>query len=465
MAEHAPKKELKVEQTPIPGLLIIHLPIHGDSRGWFKENWQREKMIGLGLPDFHPVQNNVSYNASRGATRGVHTEPWDKLVSVSHGRVFAAWVDMREGNEPNVFYTEIGPDTAVFVPRGVGNSYQALENDSVYSYLVNEHWRPDATYLALNLADPTIDIPWPIPLTDAEISPKDQHNPFLAEAERMAPKKVLVTGCSGQLGIALRHYFPTAEYVDMAEFNISEPEAYSSKKWSDYSAIINAGAYTNVDGAETPEGRIAAWKANATALGCMARVAADHNLTVVHVSSDYVFDGTQSPHTEDEPFSPLSVYGASKAAGDIAIEALRQHYIVRTSWVVGSGNNFVKTIKALAQKGVKPSVVNDQLGRLTFADDLAGAIHHLLSTKAPFGTYNFTNDGKVVGWAEIAKLVYEQTGYNPDDVSGVSTAEYYAGKQGIAPRPLRSELDLTKIKSTGLSIADWQERLRQYLEP
>src|SRR5690606_34202165 len=129
----------------------------------------RAKMTALGLPDFGPVQNNVSFNTSRGATRGIHAEPWDKLVSVSAGRVFAAWVDLREGPSFGVTYwAEIDESTAVFVPRGVGNSYQALVDNTVYSYLVNDHYVAGRTYPAVNLDDPSAAIPWPIPLHKAE---------------------------------------------------------------------------------------------------------------------------------------------------------------------------------------------------------------------------------------------------------------------------------------------------------
>ena len=170
-----------VEITPIPGLLVLRLDVHEDARGWFKENWQREKMIALGLPDFGPVQNNVSFNATRGATRGIHTEPWDKFVSVATGRVFAAWVDMREGPTFGTTFTvEMDPSVAVFVPRGVGNSYQTLEDATTYTYLVNEHWRPGTAYPALALDDATVAIAWPIPLAEAEISDKDRANPSLA---------------------------------------------------------------------------------------------------------------------------------------------------------------------------------------------------------------------------------------------------------------------------------------------
>ena len=88
---------LDIRTTAIPGLLIIDLDLRADNRGWFKENWQRRKMIDAGLPDFGPVQNNVSFNTTAGATRGIHAEPWDKLVSVATGEIFGAWVDLRPG--------------------------------------------------------------------------------------------------------------------------------------------------------------------------------------------------------------------------------------------------------------------------------------------------------------------------------------------------------------------------------
>ncbi|WP_026095657.1 dTDP-4-dehydrorhamnose 3,5-epimerase family protein, partial [Microbacterium sp. B19] len=116
-------KDLTVTPTAIPGLVVVDLPVHGDARGWFKENWQRQKMTALGIDDFVPVQNNISFNDAVGTTRGIHAEPWDKFVSVATGRVFAAWVDLREGPTfGTTFSTEIDASRAVFVPRRVGNS-------------------------------------------------------------------------------------------------------------------------------------------------------------------------------------------------------------------------------------------------------------------------------------------------------------------------------------------------------
>ena len=125
--------ELSISSTPIPGLLVISLDVRGDNRGWFKENWQRRKMVELGLPDFRPVQTYVSLNTSAGATRGIHAEPWDKLVSLAAGRIFGAWVDLRPGDGFGRSFTlDMDTETAVFVPRGVGNAFQTLVDATAY---------------------------------------------------------------------------------------------------------------------------------------------------------------------------------------------------------------------------------------------------------------------------------------------------------------------------------------------
>ena len=108
------EKDLRVEETNVPGLLVFDLPVHGDNRGWFKENWQRAKMTALGLPDFGPVQNNISFNAKKGVTRGIHAEPWDKYISIATGSVFGAWVDLRPGESfGQVYTTVLDPSKAI----------------------------------------------------------------------------------------------------------------------------------------------------------------------------------------------------------------------------------------------------------------------------------------------------------------------------------------------------------------
>jgi dTDP-4-dehydrorhamnose 3,5-epimerase len=463
--------ELSVEKTAIPGLLVVRLPLHEDSRGWFKENWQRAKMTALGLPDFGPVQHSVAYNARRGVTRGVHTEPWDKFISVAHGRIFGAWVDMREGESfGEVFTIEADPSVAVFVPRGVGNSYQVLEDGTAYSYLVNDHWRPGLAYPALNLADPTVAIPWPIPLAEAEISDKDQTTPMLADVVPMAPRKTLIIGHKGQLGTALQADFPGADLVDLAagdgpherSLDVTDPAQVAAWPWNEYGLVLNAAAYTAVDAAETPDGRRTAWAANAGAPATLARLAAEHRFTLVHYSSEYVFDGTLDPHTEDEPLSPLGVYAQTKAAGDIAVSTAPRHYVLRTSWVIGAGKNFVRTMQQLAANGVSPSVVDDQVGRLTFTEELSRATRHLLDVQAAYGTYNVSNGGEPTSFADVARAVFELSGRSAADVSSVSTEEYFAGKE-LAPRPLHSVMDLSKLRATGFEPEDARVALEGYV--
>ncbi|WP_390885204.1 sugar nucleotide-binding protein [Corynebacterium glutamicum] len=445
-------KELTSRDTDIEGLLVFDFPVHGDNRGWFKENWQRTKMTNLGLPDFGPVQNNMSYNATAGTTRGMHAEPWDKFVSVAVGSVFGAWVDLREGSSTygNVVTQKITPDVGVYVPRGVANGFQALEDGTLYTYLVNDHWSPDAHYANVNLNM----IDWPLPIT--EISEKDKKHPALIDATPLPARKVLVVGAGGQLGTALRAQFPDAEFVTRQELDITS-DLTEARAWKQYSTIINAAAYTAVDQAE--HDRAAAWDINAAAVANLATIARDNNLTLVHVSSDYVFDGTAESYDENAPFSPLGVYGQSKAAGDIAATTAPRHYIVRTSWVIGDGNNFVRTMKSLDERGIAPSVVDDQIGRLTFTEDIAAGIAHLLEVGAAYGTYNLTNTGEPASWADVARAVFS----DPTKVTGVSTAEYFADKNA-APRPLNSVLNLGKIEATGFSAPTWQTRLNDYLK-
>ena len=473
------EKDLRVTETNIPGLLVFDLPVHGDNRGWFKENWQRAKMTALGLPDFGPVQNNISFNATRGVTRGIHAEPWDKYISVATGGIFGAWVDLRPGESfGQVFTTVLDPSKAIYVPRGVGNSFQALEDGTAYTYLVNAHWSADLkkTYTFVNLADPELGIEWPIPLEECELSEADKHHPMLKDAKPMAPQRTMVTGCNGQLGRAIReyveeHHLEGFEFNDIDTFDFSAPEQYGRFDWSLYGTVINCGAYTAVDRAETPEGREAAWRANAQGPALLARVAAEHNIILVHVSSDYVFDGTVERHDESEAFAPLGVYGQSKAAGDIAVGNCPRHYILRSSWVIGDGHNFVKTMKNLSDRVADPedklaqvTVVDDQYGRLTFTSDMTAAIFHLLDTDAKYGTYNLTGSGRVASWYEIAKEVFDLANGNGDKVKPVTTEEYYANSAGpISPRPEHSALDLTKIENAGYQPADWEEKLEEYL--
>jgi dTDP-4-dehydrorhamnose 3,5-epimerase len=279
----------------------------------------------------------------------------------------------------------------------------------------------------------------------------------------MDSSRFLIIGANGQLGTALKNQYPAAQTADVDELDITNKKSVDNYDWSKIDIVLNAAAFTNVDGAETVEGRIAAWNVNAVAVGFLTEVARKHNLVLLHISTDYVFDGTKDNHTEDEQMAPLSIYGASKAAGDLVVQTLPRHYILRTSWVIGEGKNFVRTMLELGKKGVEPTVVADQVGRLTFTSELVRAIDHLLNTNAEFGTYNVSNGGESMSWADITRAIFKEAGFDLK-VTDTTTEEYFKGKENIAPRPLKSTLSLKKIETTGFKPRDWKEDLHNYIQ-
>lgn len=279
----------------------------------------------------------------------------------------------------------------------------------------------------------------------------------------MDEASILIIGANGQLGSALKEKYPQAQSADIDELDITDPGSVDAYDWSKVKVILNAAAYTNVDGAESAEGRVTAWQVNALAVGYLAKAALEHDLTLVHLSTEYVFDGTKHPHLEDEPLSPLGVYAQSKAAGDIVVNLVPKHYIVRTSWVIGQGKNFVRTMLDLGNRGINPAVINDAFGRPTFTPELVRAIDHLLSNHSAYGTYNVSNEGEVVSWADLTRAVFEVAGLK-NTVTNTTDAAYYADKPETAKRPHNSDFDLTKIHSTGFTSHNWRDDLKTYIE-
>lgn len=277
--------------------------------------------------------------------------------------------------------------------------------------------------------------------------------------------RLLILGSAGRLGRLLTERYPQARQADRTEIDLMDRRALENYDWDSIDTIINAAAYTNVNGSETPEGRRLAWQINAEVPAALARIATLRALTLVHFSSDYVFDGSITPHTEDEPFAPLGVYGQTKAAGDVDVSTTKQHYLLRTSWLVAGVPNFVTTMVQAARTGQNPKVVTDQIGRLTFGKTLIAALDHLVKTESPYGTYHVSNSGPPASFADIARRIFEICGRNPDDVIGITTAEQQAeDPAALAPRPLNSTFELTKIESAGFTPPDWQEQLAAYLK-
>lgn len=276
-------------------------------------------------------------------------------------------------------------------------------------------------------------------------------------------KEMLIAGCNGQLGKALVERYPDAVATDRSTLDISDRKAVDEFDWSECGVIVNAAAYVNADYAETQEGRRITWLANAIGPANLARVALRYGIPIVHFSSEYVFDGTIQNHDEEEVLAPLSVYGEAKAAADLAVGLVPEHYILRTSWVVGDGHNFVRTMHRLAEMRINPKVVNDQFGRLTFTSELVRAVDHLLTTRPASGVYNLSNSGPVKSWAEIAADTFSIAGHDPSRVTPISTDEYQQDKHPFAPRPVHSDLDLTKIQVTGFRSKSYMPLMREYV--
>ena len=275
----------------------------------------------------------------------------------------------------------------------------------------------------------------------------------------------VIVGANGQLGRALQREFPDAVALDRSKLDVTDAAAVRDYRWADVDVVLNAAAWTAVDAAEDPANLDAVRAVNVDAVGHLARAVRTSGATLVHISSEYVFDGKhEGPMPEDWPANPLSVYGQSKADGDAQASSVTKHYLVRTTWVVGEGGNFVRTMAGLADRGISPTVVDDQIGRPTFTADLAAGIAHLLSTRAPFGTYNLTNAGEPASWADVAAAVFAARGRCADDVGRTSTEAYFADKPQAAVRPLNSVLDLSKITATGFTPRDWRAALTEYLD-
>ena len=191
------EKPLAARQVAeIPGMLEFDIPVHGDNRGWFKENFQKEKMVPLGFPESFfaegKLQNNVSFSR-QGVLRGLHAEPWDKYISVAdNGKVLGAWVDLRAGESfGHVYQTVIDASKGIFVPRGVANGFQVLSETVSYSYLVNDYWALELKpkYAFVNYADLTLGIEW-ADVAHAEVSEADKNHPLLKDVVALQPEQL-----------------------------------------------------------------------------------------------------------------------------------------------------------------------------------------------------------------------------------------------------------------------------------
>ncbi len=279
---------------------------------------------------------------------------------------------------------------------------------------------------------------------------------------------ILVTGANGQLGKELQMLAPDFPgydflFVTKDELNIADNDAmatYFSEHTIDY--CINCAAYTAVDKAESDAAN--AFLINATAVADLAAICKNNHTQLIHISTDYVFNGTASePYKETDHTNPVCVYGRSKLQGEVlAMENYPSSIIIRTSWVYSSfGNNFVKTMLRLMKERESINVVNDQFGCPTYAADLAAAIMQIIASgksKEHPGIYHYTNTG-ITNWYEFAVAIKDLTGSNCM-VNPITTAQYPTP----ARRPAYSVLDTAKITETfGLNIPHWENSLQKCL--
>jgi len=280
----------------------------------------------------------------------------------------------------------------------------------------------------------------------------------------VSTKTILVTGANGQLGREMQVIaaaYPAYHFLFVAKETLPIDEVDTVKKYfADHSidVCVNCAAYTAVDKAETETA--SAFAINADAVGNLASQCKEHKASFIHISTDYVFDGTATePYKEDHPVNPVNAYGASKLKGEqLALQNNPDSIIIRTSWVYSSfGNNFVKTMLRLMKERESINVVADQQGCPTYAADLAAAIMHIISAgNNSAGIYNFSNSG-IINWHEFAVAIKELSGSNCI-VNPIPSSQYPTP----AKRPAYSVMDTSKITSTfGVTIPAWKESLKK----
>lgn len=281
-------------------------------------------------------------------------------------------------------------------------------------------------------------------------------------------KKVALIGANGMLATAIKKLAPVdcvMESFDLPEFDLTDREQVLSLQRMAPDIIINCAAFANVDGCE--EQKDLAFQVNGKGVGFLAELAQQTKAILVHISTDFVFDGKKtSPYLENDQPLPLSVYGQSKLLGEQQVQqsGLVTYFIIRTGWLYGAGgNNFVETIIRLARERVELKVVADQRGTPTWTDDLARAVFVLLQTQE-YGIYHFSNRGEC-SWFEFAREIVEQIGTTEEltveNVLPIPTEDYPLP----AERPRYSVLSKDKIKLlTSVDIPVWQQSLKSYLQ-
>ena len=279
--------------------------------------------------------------------------------------------------------------------------------------------------------------------------------------------RILVTGSNGQLGSEMVALQPQETHhqwfnLDINELDITDKNAVEQFVVNNkIDGIINCAAYTNVDKAE--EDVALCYKVNRDAPQYLAQAIEKVGGFIIHISTDYVFDGTNNiPYTEQDKPNPVTIYGKSKIEGEQYVcESCKQHIIIRTAWVYSSyGKNFVKIMIKLGEEKPSLGVIFDQIGSPTYARDLAKAIITIVNQGIKPGIYNFSNEG-VISWYDFTKHIHQLANITSCKVAPIHTADYPT----LAQRPHISVLDKTKIKNTyNIEIPYWRDSLEECIQ-
>ena len=427
-------------------MVLLEPEVFGDARGYFMERFSQRQFDELVGP-VRFVQDNES-KSHYGVVRGLHFQKGEyaqaKLVSVVRGRVLDVAVDIRRGSPTFGRHVAALLDgenkRQLFIPRGFAHGFAVLSDEAVFQYKCDNYYAPGSEG-GIAWDDPALAIDWRLPAGEILLSEKDRR--LGREMQRLS-------------AVSPNNY----TFTDVAELDVTDAGAVrQAVAQTRAEVIVNCAAYTNVERAEEDEE--AADRLNRGAAENLARAAEANGATLIHVSTDYVFDGTAHlPYTEDAPTAPLGVYGRTKLAGERAVAESGCKYLTfRTAWLYSEyGNNFLKTMLRLTAEKERLNVVFDQAGTPTYAGDLAMTIFSIVEGgyfAGNEGLYHFSNEG-VASWYDFAAEIAAAAGHDKCRIRPCRTAEFPTK----AARPAYSVLDKSKIKETfGLEIPHWRESM------
>lgn len=469
---------VKKIETDIKDCYILEIERFGDERGYFTSITENQ----FKSFDFNRIVQVSNSLSQRGVLRGLHFQknPYNqsKIVRCHHGAVLCVAVDLRKDSDTYKKYitAELSEENKrlLYIPRGFGFGFLALENDSLFEYYVDNEYAPRLDD-GIPYNDKDINIPWDeikkeYNIDEFILSNKDQN---LTSLELNAPEfrkektRFIITGASGLLGHDIIDELHQRGEYDILALSSKDMDITNKDRVNEVinsykpDIIFHSAAYTNTNKAETDEE--SAYNLNVNGTKNIVEAAKKVNAKIIYISSDYVFDGTKDGmYTEEDQPNPSNVYGKTKFNGEEEVKKYDKYFIVRTSWLFGvNGKNFVKTMLNLSLTKDQIDVVDDQVGSPTYTKDLAKLLVEMAYSNK-YGIYHATNEG-FCSWASFAEYIMELKNKNCK-INKVTTAEYNKNNES-APRPLNSKLSKQKlIDNNFYNLPDYKDALDRYFK-